>query len=235
MRPEGIFQRLSAMGAAAQASVPGAYAWAVTVAPAAWARGSPVVAKVAAVAALLALGGGIVGERAAGGKVRPFAMWGFVLCCALAWSAAPAALAPLRIDAPRGVAGMVGWALFAFAFAAPSLQGRREEERILDAPDLSPRKTVARGDAAYLVLGSALATALQIIGWRVATAERALLIRFSALAAGIAIVGAAADLALVRHAPRARRSRTRRLRTGMVMLVVLGLLGLTGILFALRG
>jgi hypothetical protein len=162
-------------------------------------------------------------------------MWGFVLCCAFAWSAAPSALAPLRIDAPRGVAGMVGWALFAFAFAAPSLQGRREGDRILDAPDLAPRKTVARGDAAYLVLGTALATALQIIGWRVATAERALLIRFSALASGIAIIGAAADLALARHAPRARRSRTRRLRTGMVTLVILGLLGLTGILFALRG
>ena len=129
MGSEGIFQRLSAVGAAAQASVPGVYAWGVTVAPAAWARGASALAKVAAISAIAALLGGVVGERLVGGKVRVVSFWGFVLACALAWSAAPTALAPLRIDAPRGAAGMIGWALFALASAAPALQGRREKER----------------------------------------------------------------------------------------------------------
>lgn len=223
------------MGAAAQASVPGAYAWAVTVAPAAWSRGAPLVAKVAAIAALVALAAGVWGERIAGSKVRTLSMWGFVLSCALAWSAAPSALAPLRVDAPRGVAGMIGWALFALAFAAPALQGRREEERIIESPDLVPRKAVARGDALYLVAGGLLAAVLQTIGWRASTPERSLLIRFTALATGIAVLGAAADLALARHGSRAKRSRTRRLRSGMMPLVILALLGLSGVLFVFRG
>jgi hypothetical protein len=235
VRAEGIFQRMSAMGAAAQASVPGVYAWGVTVAPVAWSRGATALSKVAALVALAALFGGIAGERFAAGKGRMASMWGFVLACAVAWSAAPAALGPLRIDAPRGAAGMIGWALFALASAAPALQGRREVDRIAPAEDLAPRKGITRGDAAY-VLGGALAAALlQFVGWRGATAERSLLVRFAALATGLAIVGAAADIALARHLSRSRRPSSRRMRGAMATLVVLAILGFVGVLFALRG
>src|SRR5450631_552279 len=103
MRAEGVFQRLSAFGAAAQASVPGVYAWGVTVAPAAWSRGASTLAKIAAIAAVLALVGGVPGERLWGGRARVVSLWGFVLASALAWSAAPAALGPWRVDAARGV------------------------------------------------------------------------------------------------------------------------------------
>jgi hypothetical protein len=235
MRAEGVFQRLSALGAAAQASVPGVYAWAVTVAPAAWSRGAPWLAKAAAVAAVMALLGGVVGERVWGAKARTVSLWGFVLSSALAWSSAPAALGPLRIDAPRGVAGMVGWALFAFSSAAPALQGPREEQRLVPGAELVPRKSLARGDAAFVTAGALLAGALQLIGWRAPTAERELLVRFVALAIGLAVIGAAAEVALARHTPRVRRSRSRRLRRAMALLVFLALLGLTGVLFALRG
>lgn len=235
MRSEGIFQRLSAVGAAAQASVPGVYAWGVTVAPAAWARGASALAKVAAIAAILALLGGVVGERFAGSKARVVSLWGFVLACALAWSAAPTALGPLRIDAPRGAAGMIGWALFALASAAPALQGPREEERLVTGDDLVPRKGLARGDAVYVLAGAVIAASLQLIGWRVASAERSLLVRFVALSAGLAVIGAATEIALARHSSRPLPSRLRRLRRAMAMLVVLALLGFSGVLFALRG
>lgn len=235
VRAEGVFERMSAMGAAAQASVPGIYAWGVTVAPAAWSRGASAVSKVAAIAALVALFAGIAGERVAGGRARVLSMWGFVLGSALAWSAAPAALGPLRIDASRGAAGMIGWALFALASAAPALQGRREADRIADGEELVPRKGIARGDAAYVLAGTSVAVALQLIGWRVASAERSLLVRFAALAAGLAIIGAATDIALARHLARAARPRSRRMREAMAMLVLLAILGFTGVLFALRG
>jgi hypothetical protein len=235
MRSEGVFQRLSALGAVAQASVPGVYAWGVTVVPAAWARGAPLVAKVAALAAVAALVGGVLGERVWGAKARALSLWGFVLSCALAWSASPAALGPLRIDAPRGVAGMIGWALYAFASAAPALHGSREEQRLVDGAELVPRKSLARGDAAFVTGGALLAAALQLIGWRAASAERELLVRFVALAVGLAVIGGAAEVALARHVPRVRRSRARRLRRAMALLVVLALLGLTGVMFALRG
>src|SRR6185295_7038374 len=43
------------LGASAQAAIPGLYAWAITVAPAAWSRGAPLFAKVAACMGVLAL------------------------------------------------------------------------------------------------------------------------------------------------------------------------------------
>jgi hypothetical protein len=236
MRPGEIFQRLSAMGAAAQASVPGLYAWGVTVAPVAWSRGASVVSKIAAVAALTALAVGVATERRWGLRARIPALWAFVLCCALAWSAAPGALAPLRIDAPRGAAGMLGWALFALASAAPALQARRADGHVLlDEPELAPRRGLRRGDALYLAGSAVAAILLQLSGWRVTSPERALLVRLVALAAGLALIGAAVDVALARHAPRVTRSSQRRLRRGLATFVVLAVLGLTGALFVVRG
>jgi len=40
--------------------------------------------------------------------------------------------------------------MFAFASAAPALQGRREEQRVVEGVELIPRKTPARGDAAFV-------------------------------------------------------------------------------------
>ena len=117
------------MGAAAQASVPGVYAWGVTVAPAAWSRGASLVSKVAAIAAVLALLGGsrrgAHGPRVARGCRR----------CGVSSSRARSPGRPLRPPSlrfewtrPRAAAGMIGWALFAFASAAPALR-RHDEER----------------------------------------------------------------------------------------------------------
>jgi hypothetical protein len=240
-----LVRHASAFGAAAQASVPGVCAWGITVAPAAWARGASSASKVAAVAALLALAAGIVGERASGGAVgdrsraglaRTLSLWGFVLASALAWSTAPASLGPLRVDAPRGVAGMVAWALFAFASAAPALQGWRGASSVkVEEGPLAPRRGLARGDAAYVGAGGLVAAALQVVGWRAANAERAVLIRFVALAAGLAVIGATVEIALLRHVPRRPRSSERRLRGATATFVLLALLGVVGVLFAVRG
>jgi len=229
-----LYERVSDLGSAAQASVPGAYAWAATVAPAAWSRGGGTLAKATAVLALVALAGGWAAERRWGERARIASLWGFVLASATTWSAVPAALAPLRIDAPRGLAGMLGWALFALALAAPSLQGKGTAAPAAgDAEPLVARRRLARGDAPYLAAAALVAASLQTIGWRVAGAERALLVRFVALAAGLALIDAAATLALARHARGVRRGV--RLRGWMAAVVVLAMLLLSGLLFALRG
>jgi hypothetical protein len=238
MRAPLLLDRLAAMSAAAQASVPAVYAWGVTVAPAAWSRGAPLLAKIAAVAALGAVAVAVAGERRWGARTRIPALWGFVLASAVAWSAAPAALGPLRMDAPRAMAGMLGWAVFALAFAAPALDARgaapsEDEAANADAP-LAPRRVLARGDVLYVAGGALFAIGLQSIGWQVAATERAILVRVVSLAAGIALLAVSTQVALARHAPRPSDAPNRRLRRAMAPLVALGLLVLSGLLLAFR-
>jgi hypothetical protein len=134
------------------------------------------------------------------------------------------------MDAPRGLAGMLGWALFAFACATPSLPAPPEGERAIDEALLAPRQRLPPGDAVYIAGGGLLAAVLQVGGWTIAAGERALLVRFIALAAGLAVMGAATQLALARHAPRAVLSRSRRLRRAMTALVAVGILAFAGLL-----
>ena len=75
----------------------------------------------------------------------------------------------------------------------------------------------------------------KLVGWGVTSPERALLVRLVALAAGLAIVGTAAEIALARHAPRAPRLWKARMRTVGGPLLLLAGLALAGLLFASRG
>jgi hypothetical protein len=223
------------MGSAAQATVPGAYAWAATVAPVAWSRGGGTVAKVASVVALAALGSGWAGERKWGERARFASLWGFVLACAVTWSAAPTLLSTLRVGVPRGLAGMLGWGLFALALAAPSLDEGRRPATVIEAEPLAMRRRLAPGDSAYVFGAAAIAFSMQLIGWRIPVAERALLVRFVSLAAGLAVIDAGTAVALARHSRRVLRPRRVRLRAPMAAFVMLGMLALAGLLFALRG
>lgn len=228
-------ERLSSLGASAQASVLGLYAWAITVAPAAWSHGAPAVSRVAAGLAVAALAGGVLGERRWGDRARMLSLWGFVLMCALAWSAAPTAMSAVSIDAPRGLAGMLGWGLYAFACAGPALQGARSVDHVIqDGDELEPRRGLRRGDSLYLVGAALLAALLQLPGWQTPTPERALLVRLVALAAGLAVLGAGTEVGLARHLPRSRRPRGTRLRRATTALLVLALITALGILFVLK-
>jgi hypothetical protein len=220
------------MNGAAQSAFAGAYAWAVTVAPAAWSRGAAPIAKVIALLALVALGAGFT-EWRFGERARRVALWGFVFACAIVWSAVPTSLGVLHVDALRGVAGVLGWALFGLTFAAPARS--LVEAGVARSRALPPRQVLAPGDRIYLWVGALVAGATQAVGWNTPSTERSLLVRFAVLGAGIAIVATSADLALARHLPRTEPSPRRRLASAVPALVVLGVLVLVGALFAVRG
>jgi hypothetical protein len=224
-----------AMGALRHASIPGAYAWAVTVAPLLWARGDGAwIARLAAGLSLafLLMGAGL--EPRLGPRRRFAFLWAFFIACAVAWGASPGSLAPSRFDAGREIAGMLGWGLFAFAAAAPPL--RRGALVSGDASDDAPEPALpsyrrpARGDRLYAIFGIALALSIQLVGLHAAIPERALLVRFVALAAGLAAIGASQELALARHAVRVARGPSARFRAVFMPLAVLLVLLMAGIL-----
>jgi hypothetical protein len=230
MRARELWDRVAAVGIAAQGAVPGLYAWGVTVVPVAWARGGPVTAKVAAIAAPLALGAGVAGERVWGDAARIASLWAFVVAAAVTWAAARGGLGPLHVDGPRGVAGMLGWALFAFTCAGPALRsGADLEAPVTPRGPSSGRLGGGRGEALCVGAGALAAAVLQTVGWKIVGPERALLVRFVALAAGLAVLGAATEVALAQTAqrvPRSPRSRLRGAATWLVALVILAAGGL---------
>lgn len=249
-RKRSLFVRLSAIGSSAQAAIPGLYAWLITVAPAAWSRGSPVVAKAASFLGVLALvtaplvegagappneprpdaapgaahARGLAGLRAWTGPTwaRIWSVWGFVLSSAIVWALVPNALSSARFDPVRGALGIVGWGLFAFSSAGPALRpDPGSVGRIVAGSALKPRSELPRGDGAYVAAGVLLALAMQGIGWGIVVPERAVLVRLITVACGIAVVGATTSIALARHAARSPASSRLRVRRALPWIVML--------------
>ena len=252
-RKPSFFQRIAGIGASAQAAIPGLYAWAITVAPAAWSRGAPLVAKAAAIMGVIALvtapfvegSGGATSDVPDHQKrsflerfnswtgpmwARTWSVWGFVLSSAMVWALAPSALSSARLDAVRGSLGMVGWALFAFASAGPALKSDpNSPARIIASTSMKPRSALPRGDGIYVAVGVVLALLMQGIGWGVATPERAVLVRLVTVVCGIAVIGGTTSIALARHGTRVPASRKIKLRRAMPWLVMLTMVALAGV------
>jgi hypothetical protein len=202
--------------------VPGAYAWAVTVVPVGWAQGAPVLSMLAAALGPVALVSGPILERRWPNVARMGTGWGLVATSLLTWVVSPEAFAG-SFDAARGIAGMFGWGLFAFALASPA--GTALGAASL-APSRVPQPSARRVDAPIVLVGLALAVALELPGWRVPQRERALLVRLMGLAGGLAVVTISSQIALGEASPHGVR-RVRARVVGWVALA-LALLGAGG-------
>ncbi|CAN5324685.1 hypothetical protein BH09MYX1_BH09MYX1_64750 [soil metagenome] len=243
----GLLRATFEIGPAMQAAVPGLYAWSVTVAPAAFGHGARWHSSVAAVGALFALGAGFVLEHprasaapkassdatvdaptapepALRSAVHPAVPWAFALACAASWAGSPDALSTTRLGSIRGIAGAIGWALFALACAAPPVLTTDLVRSARTESGPKARHALARGDAVYVGVAAVIAFGLQLIGWDVVVPERAVLLRLATLGAGIAIVSAASAIALARHGKR------RSVRPPVLWPLALALLLLGGVL-----
>ncbi len=211
-RDRSLISRVSELGASAQASIPGLYAWGVTVASCAWARGVPWQTKVLAMMGPLVLLASVLIDKERPNVARQLSVWGLVVTSLIVWALVPTAAGPSRFDTTRGVLGMLGWAVFAFASAAPAFQRTEgEESRVVERGRLEPRQRGSRKDLPYLSVGIALTVALQCIGWGIEPRERALFVRLYTIVAGMAVLGSFASVALVKHLPPARKKRRARL------------------------
>ncbi len=250
-----VFDRAFELGPAAQSIVAGAYAWAVTVAPVGFGRhGSSSQNWPATVTAMLALGALVRGAIAEARKKsaaradapdriaesRTLTLFSFSAMSLITWILDDGALSPVHLGASRGVAGMIGWALFAYACSAPVV-----EPVTFGGPPARieaggrARGRVRKGDSLIVFGGVVLAGALQLIGWSVTSPERAILVRVTTLGVAVLFLGGVGAFVSSRHGveeprnPRARvRSKGQRpLPLGWVVAVVLLLAA--GILYVL--
>jgi hypothetical protein len=260
--PPSFMSKIASIGASAQAAIPGLYAWAITVAPAAWSRGAPLPAKIASVIGVIALTTAPLVEGAAfraaappadGERDRPrprglaivktwtgatwariWSVWGFVLSSAIVWALVPGALSSARVDAIRGALGMVGWALFAFASAGPSLRPDPDSAgRVVAGPTLKPRSELPRGDGMYVLAGVCLALAMQVVGWGITVPERAVLVRLITIVCGVAVLGATTSIALARHSARTPASTALRFKRSLPWILLLVMCIASGVALSL--
>jgi hypothetical protein len=165
---------------------------------------------------------------------RIWSVWGFVLSSAIVWALVPGALSSARVDAIRGALGMVGWALFAFASAGPSLRPDPDSVgRVVAGATLKPRSELPRGDGVYVLTGIVLALAMQVVGWGIPQPERAVLVRLVTIACGVAVLGATTSIALARHATRVPASTSLRVRRSLPWLVLLLMCMISGAALAM--
>ncbi|WP_394824373.1 hypothetical protein [Pendulispora albinea] len=225
--------RLFELGSVAQASVPGAYAWFVTVVPTAWSRGAPWSAKLFAVIGVAHVIGAALLEPRWPKGARIASVWGLATTSVIVWALCPSALASTRFDTARGITGMIGWGLFAYASAAPAVM-RSPISIVEDAAPLKPRGRVPWGGSIFITIGTVLATALQFIGWQTTSSpERAVLVRLVCLALGLGLIGASTSIALARHQVRTRTSPRQRMRVVIPWFLAIFLLAIVGVVYRL--
>jgi hypothetical protein len=237
------------LGASDQLAIVGAYAWFVTVAPAAWAREAPVAAKVVATSGLLLLLVAPLVERrfAEQGRtlesgspvhevlrrrvrgLRNVSVWGLAATSGTVWLLAGAPGS--TFDDVRGAFGMLGWALLAFAAAGPALEVIPSTAAPLPATHAA-RNLPSRSATGLIAVSGLIAAGVQVIGWRTESPEAAVLSRLVTVAVGLGLISLTARLAIVRRTAPAKvpvaegRSR-RRWLWGLVVgaALVLALLG----------
>jgi hypothetical protein len=191
---------------AAQAALTSLLAWGITVAPAAFARTSPLAARATAVAAVAA---GVAGALLVAARPRigrALGVTAFLTLTTATWLLAPAALHPDRLDPIHASLGSVALALYAFSWRAPRprLRSAHADGR---QPSLEARARLPRSVVPVAALSIGAALLCMTLAWRTRELERALLAQATALLCATALISAGTVIALRHDAPRASGSR----------------------------
>ena len=172
-------------------------AWATTIAPAAFARGSPPIASLLATAALfVALAGPIVAyQRRRLGRHLGISV--FLALATATWLVASTALQPSRLDPTRAAIGALAWAAFALTWSDP-WKFRRPTATDIGAPALQGRATLPPYAVPIAGIGVAAGFVCLALAWRIRDGGRALLGQSTALACALALITVSATVAIAR-------------------------------------
>jgi hypothetical protein len=177
--------------------VPGLYGWLATVALPVAQPGAPLLSRLAALAAVAALGGSFLVSSTKPRLSRWLGVYLFVLTCFLAWAALGARLRSDQVDAVRGALGAVGFLLHALAWGAPPKNPDADDlDNLVSGQPLQARHQPVRAGVFVLGLGIAVGLAPLVVAFRVERPGASLLAQAMALGCGIVVIGASADVAL---------------------------------------
>jgi len=206
--------------------VPGAYAWAVSVVPAAtgvtataWGRGT----------ALLAFSSLVAGTFLQ--KDRPrlayaLGIWCFLALSSITWLSNLAAIRVDRLDPVRAAAATAGWLLFSLGWGTPWRTGVHPEDnpRAQLHPRLEPRHPATLRTPLTVAIGAVGAIACLLLAWRGTEPDRALMMHGVALGSAIAVVTASATLAISHGVKRADAPPRQRIAFALPWLMALAAL-----------
>jgi hypothetical protein len=213
-------------GRAPQSMLAALVAWTITVAPAAFVRGGPASARVAAVLAVLC---GVSAPLLAVLRRRLARHLGISLFLALStltWLLASPAIQPSRLDPIRAAIGAVAWGVFALSWRDRWLV-RRQGEPDADAPVLKARALLPPLSAAIVAASAFAGVAFLVLAWRVRDPERALFAHAVAVACAVALVSVASSVAVGRgrHPSSGSRRLTHHAVRPLLLLIGFALLG----------
>jgi hypothetical protein len=174
-----------------------AFAWSVTIAPAAFSRAGGWLERATAVVCLAV---GIAGPMLMPTRKRWGRQLGITLFLALAtvvWLLTSSALDPSRLDTVRAGIGAIAWGVYAFAWGEP-WRFRTEAPQDDAGGVLRARTTLPSGAVPVAAIGVLASLGLLILGWSVRDPSRALLAQAASIGLAVAIVSVSAQVAIAR-------------------------------------
>ncbi|MFO0568876.1 MAG: hypothetical protein U0263_24680 [Polyangiaceae bacterium] len=215
-------QKLSSIPARTNMLLPGLLAWVSTVGVPAFERGVSAVARVSAIAALVAMVAGPMLEARSARLGRAVGIHATLALSIATWLLLGPVIGVQHLEPVRAAIGAVAWVLFAFGWGAVRAPGVPEEDprAILGAP-LPARSQLPLGSTAIFVVGLVGAAIPLFTAWRVARPHHALLSHAAAVVCAIALVQGGVRIAVERQDHRPMTPPTARLGAAVRPLTLL--------------
>ncbi len=179
------------------------FAWAVTVAPAAFSRAGGSLAQATAAVCLVAGVAGPMLVPSAKRVGRQIGITAFLALSTAVWLLTASALDPSRLDTVRAAIGAVAWGVYAFSWGEP-WRFRTDAPQDDAGGLLRARNTLPPLAVPVAAAGVLFSLAVLLTAWSVRDPARALLAQAAGVGLAVAIVGTAATVAISRG--RARRA-----------------------------
>lgn len=209
--------------------ISGVYAWAVTVVIPA--LGTGLVPLLCAIAAPVALAGGVLLSRRFPDVGRSVTMIGFLGFCCITWLSMGDAINIAALEPIRSALGALGWLVFGLSWGSVRQPGAIPEDHprfLRSAEPLLPRRALPRLTVPVFAMAVVCALSPWLVAWTVARREQALLAHALGLGAALWLLVSGVNIAVAagtRHLPRPPKARLNSALAALAWACALGAVG----------